>query len=86
MGIITSSFDLYLLITDQAGEDGFGIVGIQTDDILILLTAIFSAKEEEKLKETKFRIKLKIILTKNTSLDFNGARLCYDGNGLFLLL
>ena len=86
LDIITSSFDPYLLITDQAGENGFGIVGMQTDDILILLTATFSAKKKEKLKEAKFRTKLKTILTKNTSLDFNGARLCYDGNGLFLLL
>ena len=85
LGMVPSSFDPYLLITDQAGKDGFGIVSIQTDNTLILSTAIFSAKEEEKLTEAKFRAKPKIILTENGLLDFNGARLRQDGNGLSLL-
>ena len=85
LGMTTSSFDPCLLITNQTGKDGFGIVGMQTDDTLILSTATFSAKEEKKLEQAKFRAKPKTILTEGTPFDFNGARLHRDGLTVSLL-
>ena len=45
--IATSTYDLYLLITTT--KDAFGMVGMQTDDILILASDEFSQKEDSEL-------------------------------------
>ncbi|KAI0993781.1 hypothetical protein K3495_g14402, partial [Podosphaera aphanis] len=79
----TSTFDQCLLITN--GEaDQFGIVGIQTDDTLMLCTKSFSATEEEKLTEAQFRANPKVILSAETPLDFNGARIIFENNAIIL--
>ena len=53
LGIQTSIYDLCLLITNNTNSpknrDRFGLVGMQTDDTLILSTTAFSATEEEKI-------------------------------------
>jgi hypothetical protein len=43
----TSTYDLCLLITTT--KDAFGMVGIQTDDTLILASDEFSQKEDSEL-------------------------------------
>ena len=38
----------------------------------------FSATEEEKIEKAKFRSKPKTLLSRETSLDFNGAKLILE--------
>ena len=49
----------------------FRIVGIQTDDTLIIRIENFSALKEDKLQKTKFTAKLKEQLSLENSLMFN---------------
>ena len=46
----TLTYDPYLLVINGK-VDAFGLVGMQTDDTLILRAAIFLSLEEKKLKE-----------------------------------
>ncbi|KAM4054410.1 polyprotein [Hirsutella rhossiliensis] len=57
--------------TIQRGPDNFGIVGMQTDDTLMLGTQRFSALEEAELVKAQFRAKPKTTMTPGTSIDFN---------------
>ncbi|KAK1914279.1 hypothetical protein P3342_007525 [Pyrenophora teres f. teres] len=66
----TSTYDPCLLITN-GDADVFGIVGMQTDDTIMLGTPAFSSLEE-KIQKAEFRSKPKSILTPETQLDFNG--------------
>jgi hypothetical protein len=59
--ITTLTYDLCLLITTR--EEAFGVVGIQTDDTLLLVDDNFAAKEEDKLQKASFMAKLKEMLT-----------------------
>ncbi|KAM4061493.1 DUF1421 multi-domain protein [Hirsutella rhossiliensis] len=70
----TSTYDLCFLITNK-GPDNFGIVGMQTDDTLMLGTQRFSALEEAELVKAQFRAKPKTTMTPGTSIDFNGAKI-----------
>jgi hypothetical protein len=75
LGMTTSTYDPCLLITNNSSEDSFGIVGMQTDDTLILSTPAFSALEQEKLEQAAFRSKPKTTLLPETALEFNGCTL-----------
>ena len=81
-----STFDLCLLITNGP-KDKFGVVGMQTDDTLIVATLSFSIKEEEKIQKAKLRSKPKITLSQTaapplmmTSIEFNGPKLTMTSN------
>ena len=63
----TSTYNPYLLITKD--KDTFGIVGMQTDDTIILANKKFSKLKE---KELVFTAKLKGKLTPKTLIIFNG--------------
>ena len=63
-------YDPCFLITIT--KDVFGVIGMQTDDTLILADGLFSAFEEDELKKAKFLVKSKEILTLNILLIFNG--------------
>jgi hypothetical protein len=78
-----SSYDPCLLIT-QEGENPFGITGLQTDDTLSIVTPSFSAQEEQMLQEAQFKAKPKTVLLYNTPLEFNGARISYKGNVIYV--
>jgi len=55
-------------------ENGhFGIVGLQTDDTLILANEVFAAAEEEELQKAKFIAKPREELLPNSPLKFNGG-------------
>jgi hypothetical protein len=69
--IVISIYDLYFLITTN--KDIFGIVSIQTDNIIILANKRFLAREKEKLKQAKYITKLKKKLTAINPLLFNGC-------------
>jgi len=52
-------------------KDTFGIVRIQTDDIIILRNERFSAREEDELKKDKYIAKPKEKLITDNTLLFN---------------
>jgi hypothetical protein len=75
-----STYDPCLLIT-TGGKEGFGMVGMQTDDTLILASTPFSALEEEEIQEARIRGKPKKSLSPAAPFDFNGTNLTADDDG-----
>ena len=75
-------YDPCLLITTI--EDGFSIVKIQIDDIIILADEHFLILEENELLNAKFIAKPKKKLIPNSLLIFNGYVLVQDGNTMSL--
>ena len=81
----TLTFDSYLLITRN--KDGlFGIVIMQTDDILILGDNAFVELERIELKKAKLMVKPIESLARNTLLIFNGYKLVINGSSLNIIL
>jgi hypothetical protein len=78
----TSTYDPCFLISTT--EDGFGIVGMQTDDTIILSDDRFAATEEDELVKAKLLAKPKEKLTSDTPLIFNGCVLTQEGNVVLL--
>lgn len=76
----TSTYDPCLLIT-SGDKDTFGLVGMQTDDTLMLGTPKFSAMEEGKIQEAEIKCKPKTVLSPGTPLDFNGTKLTIRHDG-----
>ena len=73
-----STYDLCLLVTIT--EDGFGIIGMQIDDTIILADEPFSTLEENELLNAKFIVKPKEKLIPDSLLIFNGCVLVQDGS------
>jgi hypothetical protein len=69
--MVTSTYDPCLLISTAKGV--FGVVGMQTDDTLILGSDEFAMLEEKELAEAKFSAKPKDTLSPETPLIFNGC-------------
>lgn len=65
-----STYNFCLLYINGSQKD-FEVVGLQTDDILILANNAFAATEEKELKEAKLLAKNRKNLTHNTSIKFN---------------
>jgi hypothetical protein len=65
-----STYDPCLLYTDY---NGFGVVGLQTDDTLLLANKTFAESEEMRLKEAKFLAKGREKLTQSIPIKFNGG-------------
>ncbi len=81
LGMITSTFDPCLLITETGDDPGyFSITALQTDDTLSICSTSFAAAEERALEETKFRAKDKTTLEEGRPLEFNGCTLTKDGD------
>lgn len=74
LGMIVSTYDPCLLVTDSKPED-FGITGLQTDDTFSFATPAFSAKEEAELRTAGFRAKPKQALDEDSPIEFNGTRI-----------
>ena len=68
LSITISTYDPYFLITTK---EVFGLIGMQTDNILILVLEEFSVLEDNKLSKAKFLIKPKEALVPETLLIFN---------------
>ena len=80
LGMKTSTFDLCLLMThDKNGP--FGLVGLQTDDTLILGDEAFIERENDELHKAKLIAKPAEKLTSTTPLLFNGCKLTINENG-----
>jgi hypothetical protein len=78
----TSTYDPCLLITTT--KDAFGIVGIQTNDTLILASDEFSQKEDSELTQANLRAKPKTTLTSDELIIFNKGVLSIKGDTVVL--
>src|ERR1700709_79320 len=81
--ITTSTYDPCLLIT-TTDKEAFGIVGMQTDDTLILGTEQFSMAEDIELEKANFRAKPKSRLTADLPIIFNGDVATLNGSEILL--
>ena len=68
--IIIFIYNPYFLIT--AKKEVFSLIGIQTNNILILVLKEFSVLEDNKFSKIKFFVKFKEALVLETLLIFNG--------------
>ena len=75
-----SSYDLCLL----QSNDPFGVIGLQTDDTLILGEEAFAALEQEKLVDARFLSKEREELTAETPFKFNGGLIQLTDEGVSL--
>lgn len=78
-----STYDPCLLYS--AKGTGFGVVGLQTDDTIILADATFATNEEIQLKESKLLSKPREQLTQSHALKFNGGSITLQEDGSVLL-
>ena len=74
----TSPYDPCLLITNN---NGFGLVGLQTDDTLVLADKTFADQEQKSLTEAKLLAKDREQLTTSTPLKFNGGEITLESDG-----
>ena len=79
--MVTSTFDPCLLVSTT---EAFGLVGMQTDDTLIVATEEFSAKEDAELSAAKLRAKPKECLIAVILLSFNNSILTQEGAAIVL--
>ncbi|KAF1934823.1 hypothetical protein EJ02DRAFT_460893, partial [Clathrospora elynae] len=99
LNMSTSTYDPCLLVTNavtkavtntdadaDADADVFGLVGMQTDNTLMLGTATFLSLEEKKLEMAHFQSKPKAVLMQDVQLDFNGCTLTMDNDKAILNL
>ena len=63
-----STYNLYFLIITK---EVFSLIGMQTNNILILVLKGFSVLKDNKFNKTKFLTKLKEALVLETPLIFN---------------
>jgi hypothetical protein len=83
LSMTTSSYDPCLLITTKKGI--FGVVGMQTDDTLILGSEEFANLEDKELKKAHFSAKPRDELSCITNLIFNGCVLTQDSDNNTIL-
>jgi hypothetical protein len=83
LGIETSLYDLCLLITTS--RDAFRVIGIQTDNTLILGDDNFTKIKQDELEKAKLSTKLVNILSYKTLLIFNSGILHTEGDDLILV-
>ena len=79
--MIPSTFDPCLLHTT---DNTLGLVGLQTDDTLILADPTFAAREENQLKKANFLAKEREMLTISTALQFNGGLITLIDDDIYL--
>lgn len=78
----TSTYDpCFLIVIDH---NSFSIVGLQTDDTLMVATSSFSEKEEDELHKAQFRAKPKTQLSPNQLIDLNCVKLSIQDENIFL--
>lgn len=83
LSMIPSSFDPCLLITMKEGV--FGVLGIQMDDTLFLANENFATLESIELEKAGFSAKPISILSPQSNLTFNGAKIIYGKGNINLL-
>lgn len=80
LGMCQSTYDPCLLYSN----DPFGVVGMQTDDTLILASGEMAEREEEKLLEAKLLAKAREKLSPDFPLKFNGGLIQQLADGISL--
>jgi hypothetical protein len=83
LGMETSTYDPCLLHCCDP-EQGFGVIGMQTDDTLIVADKAFAAREEEQIKQANILCKPREQLITSKPLRFNGAVITEDAQGITL--
>jgi hypothetical protein len=83
LGMMTSTFDPCLLHCVNP-EQGFGIIGMQTDDTLILADNIFADREESEIRDAGIMCKSREKLTHDRVLKFNGVHISKSRQGILL--
>ena len=78
----TSTYDPCLLISTQ--ENQFGVVGMQTDDTLILANDLFSTCEQNELDRATLPAKPKEMLSLHHPMIFNGCVLTIKDDSIQL--
>jgi hypothetical protein len=63
------------------GNPGFGLVGLQTDDILFLGDQLFATAKELQLKNIRLMAKQQEKLTIETPLKFNSGYITLNTDG-----
>ena len=76
-----STYDTCFLFSNDK-ENGFGLIGLQTDDTLILADTKFAARENTELEKAGFLSKPCERLTKSHPLKFNGAVIELHGESI----
>jgi len=71
LNISQSTYNPYLLYLNN--PTNFGIVGLQTNNTLLLANLVFAALEQEKIKKAKFLTKEREQLTPEYLIKFNGG-------------
>ncbi|EED20884.1 hypothetical protein TSTA_081170 [Talaromyces stipitatus ATCC 10500] len=79
----TSTYDTCLLHCRNP-EQGFSIIGIQTDDTLIAANKAFAGHEEEQIQRVNILCKPHELLTSEKPLQFNGAIITETAQGITL--
>jgi hypothetical protein len=77
-----STYDSCLLYTN---ENGFGVVGLQTDDTLVLANKSFAEAEESELNKANFLVKDREQLTFTTPIKFNSGQIKLKNDSLICL-
>ena len=77
-----STYDPCLLYTNK---NGFGVVGLQTDDTLFLANDTFAASEDLNLRKASFLAKEREKLTLTTPIKFNGGQIKLENDRSILL-
>ena len=81
--IVTSSYDLCLLITTK--KEAFGVVGMQTNDTLFLASEEFATLEDSELQKAYLTAKPRDKLSTESNLIFNGYVVIMESNGTIYL-
>jgi hypothetical protein len=66
-------------------ENGFGVVGLQTDDTLVLANKSFAEAKESELNKANFLAKDREQLTFITLIKFNSSQIKLENDGLICL-
>ena len=64
--------------------NSFGIVGLQTDNTLLLANKTFAKSEETKLQEANFLAKEREELTRTTLIKFNRGHIKQEKDSIIL--
>ena len=83
--MITSTYDPCLMITTGPERSRFAIVGMQTDDTIILANDEVSNLEQDELEKAHFTAKPKQMLTTTEPMMFNGCTLTQQDDGTLYL-
>jgi hypothetical protein len=70
---------------DNGEDTGFGIIGIQTDDTLILADKTFATNEADELKKAQFLSKERECLTQSNPVKFNGGNIKLENDNSIVL-